>query len=151
MKIILRKNVNKLGNIGDVVNVKNGYARNFLFPRELAYLATESALKTIEIEKRKMLSKLAKEREIAEQLAQELSNIQLSIPMKVTDEGNLYASVTNQLIVDKLQELNFTLDKKQILLDEPLKTLGVFDVKIKVHSDINTNIKVWVINENEAE
>ncbi len=150
MKIILRKNVNKLGNIGDVVNVKNGYARNFLFPRELAYLATESALKTIEIEKRKMLSKLAKEREIAEQLAQELSNIQLSIPMKVTDEGNLYASVTNQLIVDKLQELNFTLDKKQILLDEPLKTLGVFDVKIKVYSDINTNIKVWVINENEA-
>jgi large subunit ribosomal protein L9 len=150
MKIILRKNVNKLGNIGDVVNVKNGYARNFLFPRELAYLATESALKTIEIEKRKMLSKLAKEREIAEQLAQELSNIQLSIPMKVTDEGSLYASVTNQLIVDKLQDLNFTLDKKQILLDEPLKTLGVFDVKIKVHFDINTNIKVWVINENEA-
>jgi len=149
MKVILRKNVPNLGNIGDVVNVKDGYARNYLFPRELAYLATENALKRIEIEKRKMLSKLAKDREIAEKLAAELSEIQLSIPMKVTEEGNLYASVTAQMIADKLAELNYKIEKKNILLDEPIKTLGVFDIKVKVHSEITTSIKVWVINEEE--
>lgn len=149
MKVILRKHVQNLGTIGDVVNVKDGYARNYLFPRELAYLATENALRSIEIEKRKMLSKLAKDREIAEKLASELSGIQLSIPMKVTEEGNLYASVTNQLIAEKLTELNYNIDKKNILLEEPIKTLGVFDVRIKVHNEITTSIKVWVINEEE--
>ncbi len=149
MKVILRKNVPNLGTIGDVVNVKDGYARNYLFPRELAYLATENALKRIEIEKRKLLSKMAKEKEIAEKLAAELNGIQLSIPMKVTEEGNLYASVTSQLIAEKLAEMNYTIEKKNILLDEPIKTLGVFDVRVKVHSDIITSIKVWVINEEE--
>lgn len=149
MKVILRKNVQNLGTIGDVVNVKDGYARNYLFPRELAYMATENALKSIEIEKRKMLSKLAKDREIAEKLAAELNGIQLSIPMKVTEEGNLYASVTNQIVADKLAEMNYNIEKKNVLLDEPIKTLGVFDVKIKVHNDITTSIKVWVINEEE--
>lgn len=142
MKVILRKNVPNLGTIGDVVNVKDGYARNYLFPRELAYLATENALKRIEIEKRKLLSKMAKEKEIAEKLAAELNGIQLSIPMKVTEEGNLYASVTSQLIAEKLAEMNYTIEKKNILLDEPIKTLGVFDVRVKVHSDIITSIKV---------
>lgn len=149
MKVILRKNVQNLGTIGDVVNVKDGYARNYLFPRELAYMATENALKSIEIEKRKMLSKLAKDREIAEKLAAELNGIQLSIPMKVTEEGNLYASVTNQIVAEKLAEMNYNIEKKNVLLDEPIKTLGVFDVKIKVHSEITTSIKVWVINEEE--
>lgn len=149
MKVILRKNVPNLGTIGDVVNVKDGYARNYLFPRELAYLATENALKRIEIEKRKMLSKLVKEKEIAEKLAAELSNIQLSIPMKVTEEGNLYASVNSQLIAEKLAEMNYNIEKKNILLDEPIKTLGVFDVKVKLHSEVTTSIKIWVINEEE--
>lgn len=149
MKVILRKNIENLGNVGDVVNVKDGYARNYLFPRELAYLATDTAIKRIEIEKRKTLSKLAKEKEMAEKLAAQLAEIQLSIPMKVTEEGNLYASVNNQVIAEKLNEMNFQIDKKQVLLDEAIKTLGVFDVKIKVHPEITTSIKVWVINEEE--
>lgn len=149
MKVILRKNIENLGNVGDVVNVKDGYARNYLFPRELAYLATDTAIKRIEIEKRKTLSKLAKEKEMAEKLAAQLAEIQLSIPMKVTEEGNLYASVNNQIIAEKLNEMNFQIDKKQVLLDEAIKTLGVFDVKIKVHPEITTSIKVWVINEEE--
>jgi large subunit ribosomal protein L9 len=150
MKIILRKNVQNLGTIGDVVNVKDGYARNFLFPRELAYLATDSSLKRIEIEKRKTLSKMAQEKENAEKLAATISELQLSIPMKVSEEGNLYGSVTNQLISDVLAKENFEIDKRNILLDEPIKTLGIFDVKIKFHPEVFTTIKVWVIDENEV-
>jgi large subunit ribosomal protein L9 len=150
MKIILRKNVQNLGTIGDVVNVKDGYARNFLFPRELAYMATDSSLKRIEIEKRKILSKMAKEKEAAEKLAETISNIQLSIPMKVSEEGQLYGSVTGQMIADKLTEQNFEIDKRNVLLDESIKTLGIFDVKVKLHAEVTANIKVWVINEEEA-
>jgi large subunit ribosomal protein L9 len=150
MKVILRKNVNNLGTIGDVVNVKGGYARNFLFPRELAYIATETSLKRIEIEKRKTLSRLAQEKDIAEKLSVTLSEIQLSIPMKVSEEGHLYGSVTNQLVAEKLAELHYDVDKKNIILDEPIKTLGIFDVKIKLHPEVNTTIKVWVIEETEV-
>ncbi len=149
MKVILRKNVNNLGIIGDVVNVKDGYARNFLFPRELAYIATATSLKRIEIEKRKTLSRLAQEKDIAEKLAATLSEIQLSVPMKVSEEGHLYGSVTNQLVAEKLAELHYDVDKKNIILDEPIKTLGIFDVKIKLHPEVNTTIKVWVIEETE--
>jgi large subunit ribosomal protein L9 len=150
MKIILRKNVQDLGTIGDVVNVKNGYARNFLFPRELAYLATDSSLKRIEIEKRKILSKMVKDKEIAEKLAETISNIQLSIPMKVSEEGQLYGSVTNQMIAERLAELDFDIDKRNILLEESIKTLGIFDIKVKLHSEVTASIKVWVIDETEA-
>ena len=150
MKIILRKNVQNLGTIGDVVNVKDGYARNFLFPRELAYLATDSSLKRIEIEKRKILSKMAKEKEVAEKLAETLSNVQLSISMKVSEEGQLYGSVTNQMIADKLTEQNFDIDKRNVLMEESIKTLGIYDVKVKLHAEVTANIKVWVINEAEG-
>ncbi|HAW08275.1 MAG TPA: 50S ribosomal protein L9 [Bacteroidetes bacterium] len=149
MKIILRKNLDNLGNIGDIVNVKNGYARNYLLPNGLAFMATDEAIKRIEVEKRKLLTQLSKEKETADSLSQALSNIQLTIPMRTTEEGNLYGSITNQLISEKLAELNFDIDKRNIMLDEPIKTLGIFDVKIKLHTDITSNIKVWVINEEE--
>ncbi|MCE5304491.1 MAG: 50S ribosomal protein L9 [Chloroherpetonaceae bacterium] len=149
MKIILRKNLDNLGNIGDIVNVKNGYARNYLLPNGLAFMATDESIKRIEVEKRKLLTQLSKEKETADNLSQALSNIQLTIPMRTTEEGNLYGSITNQLISEKLAELNFDIDKRNIMLDEPIKTLGIFDVKIKLHTDITSNIKVWVINEEE--
>lgn len=149
MKVILRQNLDNLGNIGDVVNVKDGYARNYLLPNNLAFVATEDAVKRIEREKLKLISQLTKEKENAEALSQSLSNIQLTIPMRTTEEGTLYGSITNQLISEKLSELDFNIDKRNIIIDEPIKTLGIFDVKIKLHSDITTNIKVWVINEEE--
>jgi len=149
MKVILRQNLDNLGNIGDVVNVKNGYARNYLLPNNLAFVATQDAVKRIEREKLKLISQLTKEKENAEALSQSLSNIQLTIPMRTTEEGTLYGSITNQLISEKLSELDFNIDKRNIIIDEPIKTLGIFDVKIKLHSDLTTNIKVWVINEEE--
>jgi len=149
MKIILRKNLENLGNIGDVVSVKNGYARNYLIPNNLAFIATDDAVKRIEREKMKLINQLTKEKENAESISQALSNIQLTIPMRTTEEGNLYGSITNQLIGEKLAELNFNIDKRNIIIDEPIKTLGIFDVKIKLHTDVTTTIKVWVINEEE--
>ncbi|HRT67190.1 MAG TPA: 50S ribosomal protein L9 [Bacteroidota bacterium] len=149
MKVILRKKLENLGDIGDVVSVKNGYARNYLIPNNLAFIATDDAIKRIEREKMKLINQLTKEKENAESISHALSNIQLTIPMRTTEEGNLYGSITSQLIAEKLTELNFNIDKRNIIIDEPIKTLGIFDVKIKLHPDITTTIKVCVINEEE--
>lgn len=150
MKIILRKDLEKLGKMGDVVSVKDGYARNFLIPRGYAYRATEGAIKALEIEKKRMQRKIENDRARAQELAHELSKVQLTFPMKVGEEGRLYGSVTALMIVEKLQqEYNYKLDKRNIILDEPIKSLGIFDVNIKLFQDVYGTIKVWVINEEE--
>ncbi len=148
MKIILRKDLETLGKVGEIVNVKNGYARNYLIPRGYAYVATEGAIKALEIEKKRFQKRLEIDRMRAEELANELSQVQLTIPMKVGEEGRLYGSVTPIMIAEKLkEEFNYTIDKRQIVLDEPIKSLGIFDIRIKLFQDIFATIKVWVINE----
>ncbi|MCX7879681.1 MAG: 50S ribosomal protein L9 [Ignavibacteria bacterium] len=150
MKVILRKDLEKLGKTGDVVTVKDGYARNYLIPRGYAYYASEGAIKAIEIEKKRQIRRIEQERSRAEKFAQELSQIQLTIPMRVGEEGKLYGSVTPAIISELLKsEHNIEIDRRQILVDEPIKTLGVFDVKIKLYQDIYANIKLWVIAEEE--
>ncbi|MGB9771315.1 MAG: 50S ribosomal protein L9 [Candidatus Kapaibacteriota bacterium] len=151
MKVILRKDLPTLGRMGDVVNVKDGYARNYLIPRGYAYYASEGAIRAIEIEKKRQIKHLEEERTRAEVLAEQLSQIQLTIPMKVGEEGKLYGSVTPLIISEYLlNEHKIEIDKKNILLKEPIKSLGVFDVKIKLFQDVFGTIKVWVINEEEA-
>ncbi len=147
MKVILRQDIDNLGRLGDVVNVKDGYARNYLIPREFAYVATEKTVKTIEIEKKKYIKRLEKEKEIAEEFAQKLTDLQISIAMKVSEEGKLYGSVTSQMIAQELELRGFNIDKKNIIIEEPIKTLGVFDVNVKLHPEIITTLKIWVINE----
>ncbi len=149
MKIILRENVENLGQIGEVVSVKNGYARNYLIPRSFAYFATPKALKAIELEKKQFAKKQEKERVIAEELAAKLNEVQVSIPMKAGEENKLYGSVTSQMIALKLAEKGFDIDKRNIVLDDAIKSLGVFDVKVRLHSDVSSNLKIWVINEEE--
>jgi large subunit ribosomal protein L9 len=152
MKVILRKDLEKLGKVGDIVNVKDGYARNYLIPRGYAYYATEGAIRAIEIEKKRMMKRIEQERARAEEFAQQLRQIQLTIPMKVGEEGKLYGSVNPIIISEYLKnEHNIDIDKRQILLDEPIKSLGVFDVKIKLFQDISATIKVWVISDEEQE
>jgi len=146
--IILRKDLETLGKVGEIVNVKNGYARNYLIPRGYAYVATEGAIKALEIEKKRMQKRLEIDRMRAEELANELSQVQLTIPMKVGEEGRLYGSVTPIMIAEKLKEdFNYTIDKRQIVLDEPIKSLGIFDIKVKLFQDVFATIKVGVINE----
>jgi len=150
MKVILRKNVDKLGKVGDVVNVKDGYARNFLIPREFAFLAKDGAMKRIEVERKKILSMHERAKTAAQGIADKISDLQLTISMKVDESTKkLYGSVNNQTIATKLTELGYAIDKNNVILDEPIKTLGIFDVKVKLHSEIIPNIKVWVIAEEE--
>lgn len=145
MQIILRQNIEKLGQIGDVVKVKDGYARNYLIPRSYAYVATPGAIKALEFEKKKLAKKQAQERAEAEELANKFNNIQVSIPVKVGEEGKLYGSVTQQMIADELNKQGFNIDKRNVYLDDSIKTQGLFDAKIKLYTDVFANIKVWVI------
>jgi large subunit ribosomal protein L9 len=147
MKVILRKNSEKLGNISDVVSVKDGYARNYLIPRGIAYEATESSLRQLE-EERKQQSRFAdKERKHAEVLAAQLEKISITIKMKVGEEDKLFGSVTSQMITDALLEKEITLDKRHIELEEPLKALGIYDVPVKLASGVMGKIKVWIVRE----
>jgi large subunit ribosomal protein L9 len=147
MKIILRKDITKLGNVGDIINVKTGYARNYLIPGNYAFYASEGAVKALEVEKKKNAKIQAKEKVSAETLAAKLSELQISIPMKVGEEGKLYGSVTPAMIADELKVHGIELDRRHIMIDEPIKSLGVFDVKVKLHSEVMSSLKVWVISE----
>ncbi len=149
MKIILRKDLENLGKVGDVVNVKDGYARNYLIPYGFAYVARSGAIKRIEFEKQQYLKQVEQIKEEAIQLANKMADTQVIIKMKVGDEGKLYGSVSNQIIATELVNKGFNIDKKYIVVEETIKTLGVFDVKVKLHPEVVTSIKVWVIDEKE--
>jgi large subunit ribosomal protein L9 len=147
MKIILRQNVENLGRIGELVTVKNGYARNYLIPRSFAFFASEKAIKALEVEKKKYVKRLAKEKAGAEEIAAKLAEMQISLPMKVGEEGKLYGSVTTQMIAQELNIRGFEIDKRNIIIDESIKNLGVFDIKIKLHPEVISPLKIWVISE----
>jgi large subunit ribosomal protein L9 len=147
MKVILRQNVENLGDMGQVVSVKDGYARNFLIPRNMAYFANETALRRLEGEKRQYAKRQQEEKAKAEIIAAKLADIQVTIPMKVGDEGKLFGSVTPQAIGKELDVLGYSVDRRNIVIDEPIKTLGIFSVKVKLHHDVVAPLKVWVISE----
>lgn len=147
MKVILRQDVDNLGQMGTIVNVKPGYARNYLIPRELAYHATPNALKVFELEKKQFEKLRAFEKADAEKIATQIADLQISIPMKVGEEGRLYGSVTSQMIAQELELRGYEIDKRQIIIEDAIKTLGVFDVKVKLHAEITANLKIWVISE----
>lgn len=149
MKVILRKDLVNLGNMGEIVNVRDGYGRNYLIPRDYAYYASESAIKKLDIEKGQRNKKLAQEKVSAETIAASLSEVQVSIVMKVGEEGKLYGSVTTNMIAAELSAKGFDIDKRNIVIEDSIKTLGVFDAKVKLHPEVSSNIKVWVISEEE--
>jgi large subunit ribosomal protein L9 len=147
MKVILRQNYEGLGSIGDVVAVKDGYARNYLVPRKIAYRATAGSLLALEEEKKQHERKEVKSVKEAETLASKLGNVSLTITMKVGEDEKLFGSVTSQMIADALAAQNFTVDKRDITLDEPIKALGIFEVPVKVHAKVSAKVKVWVVRE----
>jgi len=113
MKVILRKNFEQLGQLGDVVEVKEGYARNFLIPRQIAYIATAGNVRAFEEEKKQLAKKEAKDLESAQQLATELEKVSITIPVKVGEEDKIFGSVTNQMIADSLKEKGFDVDRRK--------------------------------------
>lgn len=147
MKVILRQDFEQLGKLGDVVDVKDGYARNYLIPRNIAYLATPSAVRTLEEEKKQHTRRLEKEKTTSEKLAAELEKVSLTIQMKVGEDDKLFGSVTSQMIADSMQEKGITIDKRQIELEEPVKALGIYDVNVKLPGSVIGKIKVWVVRE----
>lgn len=147
MKVILRQNYEKLGAIGEVIDVKDGFARNYLIPRNIAYRATAGNLKALEEEKKILSRREEKEAKEAERIAAQLGSVSLTITMKVGEDDKLFGAVTSQMIADSLTEKGFTIDKRIIELEEPIKTLGIFEVPVKLHSKVTAKVKVWVVRE----
>ena len=147
MKVILREDLSNLGSAGTIVNVAPGYARNYLLPRDLAIPATGNNLKEFEHEKRLMEAKRAKRVKEAEGVKSQLEKISCSIAKKVGENDKLFGSVTTQDIDKAFSNEGFTIDKKDILLTEPIKALGVYTVPIRVFETVVANTKVWVVKE----
>jgi large subunit ribosomal protein L9 len=147
MRIVLREDVDKLGRRGEIVDVAAGYARNFLLPKGKALAATEGNLKVVERERRRYVLTQAKEREEAAAVASRLAGISCTIVRKVGENEQLYGSVTSADIADYLAKEGVVIDKRRILLDEPLKTLGIYTVPVKVHADVMGEVRVWVVKE----
>ncbi len=145
MKVILKQDNDKLGNAGDVITVKSGYARNFLIPHQIAYEATPGNLKRFEEEKKKITSQINREVKTAEKLAEELGKVSCTIAVSVGEEDKLFGSVTSQDVFNALEEKGIQVDKRKILLEDPIKALGIYTISIKLHSAVTANVKVWVV------
>ncbi len=147
MKVILRQNIESLGQIGDVVDVKNGYAQNYLIPRKYAYAALNGNLKALEEEKKYINKKKVKEVQDAEKLAAALEQVSVTIPVQVGEEDKIFGTVTNQMIADALAEKGYEIDRRKIEIDDQIKALGIYEMKIKLHMQVTATIKVWVVRE----
>lgn len=150
MEVILREHVDHLGRRGEVVKVAAGYARNYLLPRKLALPATAGNKKHIERERRIVEAREAEERGQAEAVAARLLNVELSIARKVGDTGQLYGSVTAADIADLLREKGFEIDRRKLILAEPLKALGDHPVPLKLHREVTAALVVRVVAEGAA-
>ena len=147
MEIILRADVQHLGKIGEVVKVKDGYARNYLLPQGLAYPATEANKKKITYEGERLAKQQAAEKSAAETEATRLADVHLTFEVKVGEEEKLYGSVTASDIQRKLEELGIHVDKRKIDLPEPIRELGEYNVGIKVHPEVRPEVRVTVVKE----
>src|SRR3954467_1676553 len=146
VKLILRKNVEHLGEMGAVVNVKPGFARNYLVPRGFAFAASPANLKKLEDEKQRSEAKTKREHLESRRRASQLEGISLTFHAKAGDESKLFGSITSADIAERLAEqgLDFEVERRQIDLDEPIKALGVYSVPVRLSSDVKPEIKVWV-------
>jgi len=147
MEVILRQAVEKLGHTGDVVNVSNGYARNYLLPRGVAYVATEGNKRRIEQERQRLEAAEESRRAGARDLAEKLEQVSLTFSARVGEEGKLFGSVTSADIAAQLAAQGLSIEKRQIDLHEPIKALGVYRVPVRLHADVHPEIKVWVIKQ----
>lgn len=146
-ELILKDDVEKLGSAGDVVDVKPGYARNYLLPQGLALRASEGNLKRLREERRHKERAVEREREQAEDLAARLEGRSLTFHEQAAEEGKLFGSVTAQDIEARLAEEGLTVDRRRIGLEEPIKELGVYNVEVDLYEDVTPVLKVWVVAE----
>jgi len=147
MEIILKEEIPSLGKALELVKVKNGYAHNYLFPRGLAVLATKGARKQLEQERAMAEHRSKQERAQWVAVAEKLQNVSVTIASRVAEGEKLYGSVTAQDISNKLKEAGRDIDRKNVLLPEPIKQLGMYTIKIQLHRDVEAKIKLWVISD----
>ena len=147
MEVILREDVEKLGNRGELVKVAAGYARNFLLPRRLAVAATDANRKIVEQERQAHLRKEAKLKGESEDLAKLLTGVSVTIAQKAGENDQLFGSVTSKDVADALAAKNFTIDRRKVQLDEPIKQLGEFKVPVRLHREVTAEITVNVVRE----
>src|SRR2546421_13112127 len=150
IEIILRETIDNLGRAGQVVKVANGYARNYLLPRKLAYPATPGNLKVIEFERQSLLRKDARQQEDSEKLKAILDKVEIAIRRKVGDQNALYGSVTNADVAEELEKKGFQIEKRKIHMDDHIKTLGEFSIPIRLFKDVTAHVKLKVEAEPEA-
>jgi len=147
MEVLLLKDVADLGREGDVVTVAKGHARNFLIPKKFAVTAGTRTIKLQEKIRGERLAREAKERQEFEELAEKLSNVSLTTAVKVGEDEQLYGSVTTQDIAALIEQEGYTIDRKKIILEQPIKALGVYAILIRLHPDVDATIKLWVVKE----
>ena len=147
MKIILKKDLEKLGQAGEIVEAKRGYARNYLIPNGSAVEASTANMKIYEQERHAIERKREQEIAAAQAFANKLNGVSITATVQVGEEDKVFGAVTSQNIADLLAEKGVEVDRRKIVLDEPLKALGVFKVPIKLHAQVEAQIKVWVVRE----
>lgn len=145
MEVILQESVTKLGKAGDVVKVAGGYARNYLLPKGIAIIADKKNVSKLERQRERILAKAAKLQKDNERLAAQLAQTTIVIPVRVGEENKLYGSVTSLDISDALEKKGYGIDRRKILLKEPIKTLGIHQVSIKLGSAVTATISVEVV------
>jgi large subunit ribosomal protein L9 len=147
MKVILKESVESLGKAGDAVKVADGYARNYLIPKGFAVEASSRSLKALELEKKRIMQKIESERKKAEAMVEKMKGVTCTISRRVGEQDKLFGSVTTKDIENSLIEQGIAIDRKMIILEEPIKSIGEFPVKIKLQPGVTTEIKITVVDE----
>ena len=147
MKVILTETLDTLGEAGAIVDVKDGYARNFLLPRKLALVASKSNMSVYGEVNRQRDAQDSKAKREAEILAKTLEKASCTVPVAVGEGDRIFGSVTAQEISDLLVEQGFDIDRRAVILEEPIRALGVYDVPIRLHAEVEASVKVWVVKE----
>jgi large subunit ribosomal protein L9 len=147
MQIVLLEDVPTLGKAGDTVKVSDGYGRNYLIPRKKAILATDKNIKNLEHQKRQIQQQTGNRKKDAESMAEQIEKLSCTFAKTVGESGKLFGSVTSMEIENYLKENGIDVDRKKILMEEPIKNLGMFTIPIKIHPEVTANLKVWVVQE----
>lgn len=147
MKVILREDVPNLGKVGDVVEVRAGYGRNYLIPQDKAVLATAGNVRKIEHDKRVALAAQAKKKAGATEIAKRLAQVEITIKRRVGEQDKLFGSVTAIDIMEQLEPMDLGIERRQIHLEEPIKELGTFEVPVRIHSEVTQAVKIHVVAE----
>ena len=147
MKVILLRDVKSLGSAGEVVQVKSGFARNFLIPQRQALVASDTNVAQFESKRKQHAAVSERERRAAEAIAKQLEADSITAQVRVGEEDRLFGSVTVQNIADLLAEKDYDIDRRAIQLEEPIRALGVYTIDVRLHADVTANVKLWVVKE----